>query len=153
MDRKQGTMAVHSYSDLRQHIGHNLEVIAKGDPDCPENVAIECITCNEVLLDYNAPEEVSEPYVVHGPNGLWTGNGWGTPEQAKQYENPDYAQDQADALHHACLGFNSQKSREEAANSAFVVRGFQSGERYKPKPLVKNRYVFVREGFKGRHKR
>lgn len=145
-------MAAHSYSELRQHIGHNIEVVAYGDPDEPANVAIECITCNEVLMDYDAPEERQETYVIHSPHGLWTGNGWGTPEQARQYNNPDYAQDQADALHHASNSFNTEKSRATIKDSEFVVRGFQSGERYEPKPLVGNKYVFVREGWKERKK-
>jgi hypothetical protein len=43
-------MSVNSYADLRSHVGHKIECVVYGDED---NVAIECITCCEVLLDYD----------------------------------------------------------------------------------------------------
>lgn len=49
-------MAVHSFHDLRKHIGHRIVCVAYGDGENPEatmNVAIECETCNEVLVDFD----------------------------------------------------------------------------------------------------
>ncbi len=44
------------YEELKHHIGHEIVCVPYGDPDDPHNVAIECETCGEVLLDYNHPE-------------------------------------------------------------------------------------------------
>lgn len=44
-------MGVHNFEDLIRHFGHELECVTYGEP--PENVAIECITCGEVLVDYD----------------------------------------------------------------------------------------------------
>lgn len=52
------------YHDLLLHRGHEIEVATYGgkvvdgeDFDPPWNVAIECMTCGEVLLDFDHPEE------------------------------------------------------------------------------------------------
>ena len=48
------------YEELRQHLGHLIVAVSYGDPDgsdAPENVAIECETCDEVLLDFDRPEK------------------------------------------------------------------------------------------------
>jgi hypothetical protein len=50
-------MGAHSYSDLRNHVGHKIECVTYGDPNDPENVAVECTTCNEVLMDFDKPEQ------------------------------------------------------------------------------------------------
>jgi hypothetical protein len=42
------------YADLMRHVGHDIEIVYYGGKAA--NVAIECITCNEVLLDFNNPE-------------------------------------------------------------------------------------------------
>ena len=51
-------MAVNSYQELLEHFGHEVEVcgynVLSGKP---ENVALECMTCNEVLLDYDQPDD------------------------------------------------------------------------------------------------
>lgn len=39
-----------TYSDLIQHAGHQVEIATYGNLD---NVAIECLDCYEVLIDYD----------------------------------------------------------------------------------------------------
>ena len=53
-------MSAHNYDELRNHIGHKIVCVAYGKyPEiAPDNVAIECEDCNEVLLDYD--KEVKE---------------------------------------------------------------------------------------------
>ena len=51
-------MSAHNYEDLRDHIGHRVEVVAyglQGDVD-PRNVAVECVDCCEVLMDFDHPD-------------------------------------------------------------------------------------------------
>ena len=36
---------------LLAHKGHELTVATYGDPDNPQNVSLECLDCNEVVLD------------------------------------------------------------------------------------------------------
>jgi hypothetical protein len=43
-------MAAHSYSDIAEHLGHNLEVAIYGQED---NAAIECVDCYVVLVDFD----------------------------------------------------------------------------------------------------
>lgn len=43
-------MAVHTSAELLDHYGHEVEVAKYGDP--PVNVAIECMTCMTVLVDF-----------------------------------------------------------------------------------------------------
>ena len=48
-------MSVNNYEELRKHIGHKIVCVCymkKGTIE-PKNVAIECETCNEVLLDFD----------------------------------------------------------------------------------------------------
>lgn len=48
---------VNSYDDLRRHIGHEVTVVCYGkDGEDPQNIAIECETCMEVLVDYDLEE-------------------------------------------------------------------------------------------------
>ena len=47
-------MSTNTYEELMRHIGHEIETITYGNLD---NVAIECVTCYEVLMDYDKPEE------------------------------------------------------------------------------------------------
>jgi len=49
-------MGAHSYEDLRNHIGHKIVCVAYSDGEneqSPANVAVECETCNEVLMDFD----------------------------------------------------------------------------------------------------
>ena len=45
-------MAVASYGDLANHLGHEFECVSYGEG---ENVALECVTCNEVMIDFDRP--------------------------------------------------------------------------------------------------
>ena len=57
-------MAVHSYDDLKPHIGHKIVCVCYGDMSksgnniCvdPDNIAIECEDCSMVLVDYERGE-------------------------------------------------------------------------------------------------
>lgn len=42
------------FKDLRVHIGHEIECVSYGDSEV-WNVAIECVTCGMVLLDFDNP--------------------------------------------------------------------------------------------------
>lgn len=46
-------MSVSSYQELLAHRGHKIVVVTYGDDD---NVAVECETCCEVLLDFDKDE-------------------------------------------------------------------------------------------------
>ena len=41
-------MGCWNYEDLENHIGHKLQCVRYGD----ENVAVECIDCQEIIMDY-----------------------------------------------------------------------------------------------------
>jgi len=49
-------MGVSNFEDLKAHVGHFIVCVAYGDPLDPENVAVECETCSEVLIDFDKPE-------------------------------------------------------------------------------------------------
>ena len=45
------------YPELLSHVGHDIECVAYGDdPLEPHNVAIQCKTCGEVLIDFDHPD-------------------------------------------------------------------------------------------------
>lgn len=52
-------MAVQKYSELLEHVGHEIEVATYGPSENVFNVAIECSTCGEVLMDYENPEFIN----------------------------------------------------------------------------------------------
>lgn len=50
-------MSAFDYASLRSHIGHDIKCVCYGkDGQDPHNVAVECETCGEVLLDFNHPD-------------------------------------------------------------------------------------------------
>jgi hypothetical protein len=55
-------MSARSYAELRYHIGHEIECVGYGRPEdpAPVNVALECVTCGVVLLDFDADSEEDE---------------------------------------------------------------------------------------------
>lgn len=57
---KINNMAASNYTDLVQHLGHNIECVGYGKSTPFENVALECVDCNEVLMDYYLGEEVKQ---------------------------------------------------------------------------------------------
>lgn len=50
-------MGVHNFKDLIAHAGHELKCVTYNHNGKPQNVSIECITCNEVLLDFDRLSE------------------------------------------------------------------------------------------------
>jgi hypothetical protein len=51
-------MSVQNYADLNEHYGHELNVRHYQDTlGNPVNIAIECVDCYEVLLDYDKEGE------------------------------------------------------------------------------------------------
>jgi ribosomal protein S27E len=48
------------YKDLLRHKDHDVVIAWYGDKEDPDNVAIECEDCNEVLFDKNNPR-VEDP--------------------------------------------------------------------------------------------
>lgn len=42
-----------TYKELREHIGHKIVCVCYGEAGDPDNVALECTTCSEVLLDFD----------------------------------------------------------------------------------------------------
>ena len=51
-------MGVSNYEELKRHIEHKVEVAWYGDGrENPDNVAIECMDCGEVLLDFDRDTE------------------------------------------------------------------------------------------------
>lgn len=48
-------MGVHQFNDLVRHVGHNIECVTYGEFS-DENVALECMDCNEVLVDFSVED-------------------------------------------------------------------------------------------------
>jgi hypothetical protein len=44
------------YTELREHVGHEIVCVAYGTMPIAHNVALECETCGCVLLDFDHPE-------------------------------------------------------------------------------------------------
>ena len=43
---------------LKEHIGHNVEIVYYGDKDSPVDICLECTDCNEVILDAEDDEDL-----------------------------------------------------------------------------------------------
>jgi hypothetical protein len=56
-------MSAYDYESLKYHIGHAIVCVGYGDAANPVNVAVECETCNTVLMDYDHPD--NEPPIVY----------------------------------------------------------------------------------------
>lgn len=54
-------MSVNSYDELKFHVGHDIECVSYGGV-LNANVAVECVTCGTVLLDFDHPDN-TEPEV------------------------------------------------------------------------------------------
>lgn len=47
-------MSAGNFQDLQVHLGHEIECVSYGNKDIGnQNVAIECETCHEVLMDFD----------------------------------------------------------------------------------------------------
>jgi len=44
---------IDNYHSLKAHHGHDVEIVVYGDG---ENVALQCETCSEILMDFDKPE-------------------------------------------------------------------------------------------------
>jgi acetyl-CoA carboxylase beta subunit len=75
-------MGAHSYHDLLRHVGHRIVCVSYGrsttDPgpnDLPDNVAIECETCYEILVDFDLPvsnkycSKCRQHFAIHNDDG------------------------------------------------------------------------------------
>ena len=57
-------MGAYDFEDLKRHLGHKIACVSYADSRVndtkttiqPQNIAVECETCNEVLLDYDRPK-------------------------------------------------------------------------------------------------
>lgn len=49
-------MGVSSYKDLAQHVGHEFECVFYDTPDKNWNVSLECLTCHQVIVDFDTEE-------------------------------------------------------------------------------------------------
>lgn len=52
-------MSSTNFYDLKRHIDHNIVCVSYGNPNI-KNVAIECLDCCEVLLDYDCDDYVKD---------------------------------------------------------------------------------------------
>lgn len=52
-------MSAFNYEDLKRHVGHNIVCVEYGNG---VNVAVECETCNEVVLDYDKHGDINNEY-------------------------------------------------------------------------------------------
>ena len=50
-------MAVHSFEEARTHVGHDIVCVWYGEKSTPVNIAIECETCDTVLVDWDKPRK------------------------------------------------------------------------------------------------
>ena len=53
-------MAVHDFNSLPTHIGHRIVCVGYGEAGSPVNVAVECETCDCVLVDFDKDPEVDD---------------------------------------------------------------------------------------------
>ena len=56
-------MSAHNFEELQRHVGHMVKVVEYSKDGHIYNVAVECHTCNEVLLDYDNPEPSDLLYI------------------------------------------------------------------------------------------
>ena len=64
MTRRVSEMSAESYEELLTHVGHEVKCVTYGTSELVYNVAIECYTCNEVLLDFDHPELAQQEHGV-----------------------------------------------------------------------------------------
>lgn len=72
-------MAVASFAELVQHVGHKIECVTYGKDGVTWNAAVECLTCNEVIVDYDATDEESpfeEPSYENVERGIGFVDRW-----------------------------------------------------------------------------
>lgn len=60
-------------SPFRLHRSHELELVTYGPTHDPENVAAECLDCNEVMGDYDLGADapaIARTWLAHEPHAL-----------------------------------------------------------------------------------
>jgi phosphopentomutase len=57
-ERRMNEMSALDFEDLKRHVGHRIECVTYGNPAV--NVAVECVDCNEVLMDFDKYPEDDE---------------------------------------------------------------------------------------------
>jgi len=54
-------MSIMNFKEARHHIGHDIVCVCYGKKGrVPQNVSIECETCNEVLIDWERGDNKDE---------------------------------------------------------------------------------------------
>lgn len=53
-------MSASTFKELNAHYGHDIEVARYGNKEGIWNVAIECLDCHEVLVDFDNDDEEAE---------------------------------------------------------------------------------------------
>lgn len=48
------------FDKILKHMGHPIECVYYGESDCPANVAVECLLCNEVIVDCDADGDADQ---------------------------------------------------------------------------------------------
>lgn len=46
-------MSATNADELSTHVGHDIECVTYGKDNTVANVAVECVTCNVVLVDFD----------------------------------------------------------------------------------------------------
>ena len=57
-------MSVSNFKELLAHVGHNIECVTYGNNDDIVNVSLECVDCDEVLLDFDNNKIIKDFYEV-----------------------------------------------------------------------------------------
>ena len=57
-------MSVSNFKELLAHVGHNIECVTNGNDDDIVNVSLECVDCDEVLLDFDNNKIIKDFYEV-----------------------------------------------------------------------------------------
>lgn len=77
-------MSASNFKELRQHIGHKLACVMYGDG---VNVAVECETCNEVLMDFDNDEGDDTKELYKGYILVTTGTQANVCDELEPYED------------------------------------------------------------------
>jgi hypothetical protein len=74
-------MSASTFNELNEHAGHDVQVNRYIDKSNGQivNVAVECMTCSAVLMDFDSNTEeniILEPVDVWGEDPEYTRDGW-----------------------------------------------------------------------------
>lgn len=54
MESENARVSVSNFQDLQAHYGHKVEIVNYRDDLIVRNVAVECVECFEVIVDFDA---------------------------------------------------------------------------------------------------